>query len=147
MNRKTILTALYVVTLFLLGYYFFMYQWSKEQMADIYCKAEIFTQMEEQVLYATSKKDAVDSFRYALLYYPHSPFQIRDSLGDRLIETLRRDSVRRMIRTLKTKFPEETQYGNSPAKWLTVIDDRLAKEVEQDEWYQTWYISEEFFRQ
>jgi hypothetical protein len=144
-NRKTILALLYVFTLFLFGYYFFMYQWSKLQIADIYEKTGIFEQMEEQILKSTSVEHAIHSFRYALLYYPHSPFQIRESLGDRLLETLRRNSVKRMITTLKTKFPEEAERGNSPAKWLAINDDILAKEVEQMEWYQTWYLSDDFF--
>ena len=145
-NHKTFfILLLYVITLFLLGYCFVMYQWSKLQIADIYAKANIFEGMEEQVLGSTSVESAVHSLRYALLYYPHSPFQIKGSTGDILIETLRRNSVKRMITTLKNKFPRESHRGNSPAQWLAIIDDNLAKKLEQDEWYQTWYMSDNFF--
>jgi hypothetical protein len=124
-----------------LSYFFIMYFYTQIQISDVYSKNEIFEHMERQVMGANSVESAVGSMEYALFYYPESPYQISGSMCDNLLETLRRNSVQRMVATLRERFPESCK-GNSPIAWVEAYGHRDKKELDwwkETEWYKKWY--------
>jgi len=133
-----------LVVFLTLSYFSLMYFYTLLQVADIWAKNEIFEQMEWQVRTATRVEDAVGSMRYALFYYPgDSAYQISGSECEHLLETLRRNSVHRMVATLKKRFPESNQ-GNSPIAWIEAYYDRnirssMLGDARNKEWYEKWF--------
>jgi hypothetical protein len=131
------------LTLFLgLSFFFIMYHYTQLQIGDAYAKNEIFEQMERQVKRANTVENAVGSMEYAFFYYPESPYQISGSMCERLVETLRRSSVQRMVATLKERFPESCK-GDSPIAWVEAYGHRSKNELDwwkETEWYKKWYV-------
>ena len=123
-----------------------MYYYTLIQIADINAKVRIFEQMENQVKGYYPVENAVDSMAYALYYYPaNSAYQIKGSRGEFLMETLRRNSVQRMVATLKERFPESCK-GNSPFAWTEAYADPRRTSVDywrETEWYKKWYADME----
>ena len=120
-----------------------MYHHMRLQMGDAREKIEIFEQMERHVkIYPL--EEAVSNMEYALFYYPRSLYQIEGSDCYLLVETVRRNSVRRMVATLKERFPESCK-GNSPIAWIEAYGRRgKNNKIELDEWresdwYKEWY--------
>jgi hypothetical protein len=135
--------------LILLSTYFafaLMHFYTRLQMGDVLEKVEIFEQMERQVKTYYPVENATSSMRYALFYYPHSPYQIEGHNGDVLLETLRRNSVRRMVTTLQERFPESNK-GNSPFAWIDAYGDIGGGQLDywkETEWYKKWYADMEY---
>jgi len=133
-----------VIVLFLV-HFSIMYYWTNIQIGDAQEKNQVFEWMEKQVREASNVEEAVGSMEYAFFYYPgNSAYQISGSSSEFLVETLRRNSVRRMVATLKERFPESCK-GDSPAAWIAAYGDdrgRLAYFTTETEWYEKWYAHE-----
>jgi len=123
-------------------YYAFFYYYTNLQIADIREKVSVFEQMEEQVIDAKTPEESLGSFEYALFYYPSdSAYQIKGSKGELLLETLRYNSVCRMIRTLQQKYPEDKD-KDTPIAWIKSYGTAWRVEgIEKDEWYRKWYMN------
>ena len=148
MQKKTLYSFFIVIKLvsvLFLVHFSIMYIYTGQQIADIRSKNEVFEDMERQVRGTRDVKEAVGSMEYAFFYYPgNSAYQMSGSNCEFLLETLRRNSVRRMVATLKERFPESCK-GDSPAAWIEAYGydrGRLAYFKTETEWYEKWYAHE-----
>ena len=148
MQKKTLYSFFIVIRLVIALFFVhfsLMYIYTGIQIADVRAKNTIFEDMEQQVREASDVEKAVGSMEYAFFYYPgNSAYQISGSNCEFLLETLRRNSVRRMVATLKERFPESCK-GDSPAAWIAAYGDdggRLAYFKMETEWYVKWYAHE-----
>jgi len=146
MSKNTIIACLigFCLILFLgLAYYYFMYHYTVLQVADIRAKNNVFEWSEVGTKKAKRVEDAVGGMEYAFFYYPgNSAWQIAGSQCEILLETLRQNSVRRMIATLNERFPESSK-GDSPAAWIEAYGDKHRLDsIRESQWYKyykDWY--------
>ena len=112
----------------------------------IQMQVDLFEQMEEQVKDPERDvRNAVGSMEYALITSPVIVWPFIDPGCTILLETLRRNSIQRMVATLRTRFPEFDK-GDSPGVWLDAygygnIDMDYIKTSNSDfsKWYREWY--------
>jgi len=133
-----------LVVFLTLSYLSFMCLYTDVQLAFIRGQVAVFEYMEEQVKTAKTVECAVGSMEYAFYYYAGGQLNLIDgTAAETLLETLRRNSVRRMAITLNERFPESSK-GDSPAAWMEAYGDksRLDGTRNDDRWYKyykEWY--------
>jgi hypothetical protein len=116
-----------------------MYFYTIFQTGLILGRYTIFVEMEEQVKTSKTVQCAVGSMEYAFYYYVEMDVT-KYSYCDLLLETLRRDSIQRMVSTMQDRFPESNQ-GEAPASWMEVYGDKLKiDETKETVWYKKWYM-------
>ena len=122
------------------GYYFVRFHYTNLQIGDICGKVEIFEQMERQIETAGNREEAVDSLRYALLYYyGNSGYQIKGSPGEYLADLLRYNAAERMVKQLRSKYPD-SYVKDTPSEWIKAYGNKeLMEQAEQTDWYKKWY--------
>ena len=144
MSKNTLiacLTGFCLVVFAILSYLSFMYLYTQVQLVVINSHVAIYEEMEEKVKTEMNVKKAVEYMEYALYYYyPGGQLNlIGGTTAENLLETLRRNSVNRMVHTLNERFPLQSK-GDSLAAWIEAYGNKhnldIAKETE---WYKKWY--------
>ncbi len=135
--------VLLLIFMGLAGYYFVRFHYVNIQIGDTIAKVEIFEQMERQVETASSREEAVDSLRYALLYYyGNGIYQTKDSPGEYLTDLLRYNTADRMVKQLRARYPD-SPVQDLPSEWIKAYGDENTKKImedaEQTDWYKKWY--------
>ena len=146
MLKNTLITlgiGICLVVFMTLAYFSFMYFYTQVQLAFIRSQVAIFEQMEEQVKTEKTVESAVGSLEYAFYYYAGGQLNLIDGTSaESLLETLRRNSVRRMAITLNERFPELSK-GDSPAAWMDAYGDKSkldhTRNSEYYRFYKDWY--------
>ena len=146
-NRSRMIIVIQFVLILILAtltaYYYVRFHYANIQIADICGKVEIFEQMERQIETEQNREKAVDYLRYAFFYYyGNGPYQIKDSHGEYLADLLRYNATRRMVKQLRTKYPD-SPVADLPSEWIKAYGDKGMKkqveELEQTDWYKKWY--------
>jgi len=121
-------------------YYFFMYNYTEYQILSIQAQVRQFESAEMGLKTVERVKDAVGGLEYAFYYYPGGHANMFEGTeAEHLLETLRRNSVRRMVTTLNERFPESAK-GDSPAAWIEAYGDKHKLDGwRKTEWYKKWY--------
>jgi len=141
--RKTFCIGACLVIFLTLSYLSFMYIHTAVQLAFIPGHITIFEEAEEHAKTVESVEEAVGCIVGILIYYPGGQFKMIDNTPcESLLETLRRNSVKRIVAVLKERFPESNK-GDSPAAWIEAYGDNNDKltlnAMRASEWYKKWY--------
>ena len=120
-----------------------MYIHTEVQLAFIPGQVKVFEEAEEYAKTVESVEKAVGCIVGVLIYYPGGQFKMLDNTPcESLLETLRRNSVKRIVTTLQERFPKSNK-GDSPAAWIEAYgndnDKRTLNAMQTSEWYEKWY--------
>lgn len=117
LRRSTwILSALLVVAVAGVGYWFVRHGWLHAQTALAEDQTLMFEECREKALQSSSPQDIVGCIEQTLIYYPSGSKQTTGSHLDRMVERARRLAVDDMIRHLRTETGIDL--GNDPQKWI-----------------------------